>query len=154
MIFRILTALTIIFASISSNAAELKLRFNGFQLEEGMTLYLSLHAVAQLDDAWSAAVQEQLKVPAPLPEFVVFSGLENGDYAVRGFVDVNVNEELDVNEKNRPKEPFGFSYSASKKKPSLKFERAVISVPDNAEAAFAIIAAPGCKSKVANCSPK
>ncbi len=149
---RYLLALGLLYTSINSEATELVVQFSGFTLEPGKVLYLQLHAVEDQAKAWDSPILGKYKLPAPLPDHFAFPNLSPGDYALRGFVDLNSNAVLDMNEKARPQEPFGFSYAADKKKPSLKFRRALINVGElGGSGLFSILAAPGCKSKVAGC---
>ncbi|SDU23293.1 DUF2141 domain-containing protein [Halopseudomonas salegens] len=51
-----------------------------------------------------------------------------GDYAIRAFVDLNGDGELNLNHKDRPTEPFASSLSHDRNRRSQRFEHAIISL--------------------------
>ena len=51
-----------------------------------------------------------------------------GDYAVRAFVDLNDNGELDLNRRGRPTEPYASSQSPDRNRRSQRFEHALITL--------------------------
>lgn len=115
---------------------------DGVDLQGGKVLYLSLHRIEDKKERWNSPAVRQLKLVAPIPERLLIRDLSPGKYAVRGFVDVTGDGELGMSERGRPTEPFGFSFKLKKRKPSLRFSRAVFKVPVDAEIGFSILGSP------------
>ena len=51
-----------------------------------------------------------------------------GDYAIRAFVDLDGNAELDLNPRGRPTEPYASSQSPERNRRSQRFEHALVSL--------------------------
>jgi len=92
------------------------------------TLYLAFYPA----EAGNWAVEPVLRLKQTLPDYKAFArpiSLPAGRYAVRGFIDVDANGELTLNEQGRPAEPYTNS-QAEGQRPSPLFERSIITLND------------------------
>lgn len=117
--------LCVLLLSPASLAQNLSVRID-LDREVSGDLYLQLFLVSDSDKSWDGlALAAAERIRPPIPSSFEFEGLEHGMYALRGYVDVDGDGVLALNDKGRPLEPFGFSYRLEKRGASLRFSRAV-----------------------------
>lgn len=112
----------------------------------GATAYIAIYAVkkgASWGDEPVKLLQSQLLDGDVMN---INTDLPPGSYALRAFVDVNGNGELDTGARGKPLEPFAFS-RATGAATSLRFNAAAIEVSDNAELQLHFLH-PGSRVKV------
>lgn len=95
----------------------------------GEMLYLAVYDA----DAGGWESEPVYRLKQTLPEYQAFSmplDLPPGQYAIRLFVDLNDNEQLDINDQGRPVEPYATS---GHQRPGAGFEQALITLEDSGE---------------------
>lgn len=90
----------------------------------GATLYI---AVYESDaEGWEAPLAARHKTTLPEARtLTVTLDLEPGTYALRAFVDLDEDGELNLNAKDRPLEPYASSIGEGRYQPSVFFSRSV-----------------------------
>lgn len=118
-------------------AAELTLVVKG-ELRPG-TLYVAVYAAEHVRDTktkrdWNSDTikLDKFQLLSAEPVSLVIADLDYRALALRAYIDVNQNAELDVNSVGYPREPVAYSRAPGRNKPSKKFENAVFLFdPDN-----------------------
>lgn len=112
-----------------SQTFELKVVIEEIEDKDGI-IYLSLHDNADSfpSDDKKAVKTGKIEKFNTTAEFT-FSGLEEGDYAISIFQDLNGNEEMDTNMLGIPKEPVGASNMTSLGRP--KFSKCKFNVSED-----------------------
>ncbi|MBU2885726.1 DUF2141 domain-containing protein [Gilvimarinus agarilyticus] len=90
----------------------------------GAALYIAVYSDAAT--GWDNHPDLELKFTLPDSKEVHYPlDLPSGHYALRAFVDLNDNQTLDTNNKNRPREPFSTSIGSGRKRPSPSFTKSI-----------------------------
>lgn len=108
-----------------ANATEVSLEISDIRTPNAQ-FYLAIYD-AQTVDQWD--LPSTLQLIHPLNEHSVQTlnfTLPEGNYALRAFVDLNGNGQLDFNQKSRPIEPFAFSIGDGRRAPSIHFKHAKV----------------------------
>ena len=90
-------------------------------------LYVAVYPASAL--GWEAEPVLRLRHLLPDTHTVdIALAVPPGDYAIRAFVDLDGNGELDLNHKGRPTEPYASSQSPGRSRRSQRFEHALITL--------------------------
>ncbi|MCP8900149.1 DUF2141 domain-containing protein [Gilvimarinus xylanilyticus] len=112
--------------TLQAESPRFTLQINGNQ-SAGATLYLAIYP-ADSDD-WQAEAHQNLKRVLPDTEQVQWPlDLPAGRYAIKAFVDLNHNGQLDRKNRRTPLEPFAFSLGDGRDKPGISFNKAVFTL--------------------------
>lgn len=118
---------------VSAAPAPLCLRIDA-QQSAGLPLYLAAYRA----DAGSWDAEPDLLLRKVLPEQAstrIDLPLPPGAYAFRAFVDLNADEELNLNQRGHPVEPYASSQHPDRRRRSLRFAHAILDMTTDAPCA-------------------
>lgn len=129
--FSLFLPLLFITAPAISQAANLAIHVQDYR-HPGASVYIAIYAVKE-GGSWGDEPIKLLQSPLMAgDEMQLDADLPPGRYAVRAFVDLNGNGELDTGAFGKPKEPFAFSRITGAAD-SLRFKAAAVDVGDKGE---------------------
>ncbi len=95
----------ILFTGVCLGQNHLKMKFTGFNQEEGTLMV----AVYEQDDFGAVPTYAKAVKIEHNPVEVAFDEIPDGEYAVMAFQDLNGDRRLNFDESGRPQEPYGIS---------------------------------------------
>ena len=150
-LFPLFLSCTLATLPILAQAARLDLLLQDYR-HPGASAYIAIYA-ANDRGSWRDEPFQLLQTPlAEGDNMLLAAELPPGRYAVRAFVDLNGNGELDTGVLGKPTEPFAFSRSAGAAD-SLRFKAAVVEVGDAGELTLRFLHPKGDKTATGKTAP-
>lgn len=107
---------------IPAHAATLEVHFTNLKVQKG-TICVSLHQGEDKFNSGDDLIGQTINVTDETV-IALFGGLEDGDYGLKIFHDINDNGKMDTNAIGIPSEPFAFSNNAKGRMGPPNYEKA------------------------------